>query len=781
MSAAVVGRLSGWLFGHRTVVIAAFTVLTALFALSASQLRIDAGFEKHLPLSHPYVATFLDYEQEFGQANRLLIAVRAKDGDMFTPAFFDTLKAVTDEVFFLPGVNRASVTSLFTPNVRFIEVVEGGFAGGNVIPADFAATPDDLAEVRRNIIKADIVGRLVSRDLSAALITASLIERDPQTGGRLDYFEVARQLDSRIRDRYQSETIDIHILGFAKVLGDIREGARGVLAFFAIAFVLSAGLVYAFTHSAKLAALTLGCALIAVVWSHGLLPLLGYGVDPMSILVPFLVFAIGVSHGVQMVNAFGADFHDTGEPLAAARGAFERLVVPGGIALISDTIGFLTLLLIHVPIIRELALAASLGVAAVLLTNLILLPVLLSYVRLDDRHRARHEGAAAVKEHAWALIARCTTAPVALPVLAVAGGLAIWAYGEARHLSIGDAGAGVPELRPDSRYNQDTAVVTALFDIGVDTLSVIVETVPDACIDHAVMREIDRFAWHLRNVEGVQSTLSLAQVARTINAGWNEGHPAWRVLPRNPQTLVQAIKPVDTSTGLLNSDCSVMPVIAFLQDHRAQTLARVVDAVHGFQPELPPERLHLRLATGNAGVMAATNQVVEATQFPVLIGIYAAVFALCLLTFRSLLATLCILTPLALVSLLCYALMSLLGIGLKVTTMPVAALGVGIGVDYGIYIFAGLQARLRAGFGLQDAYRATLRSNGNAVMLTGLTLSLGVATWAFSALQFQADMGLLLAFMFLANMIGALVLLPAVAYALAKLGLRLTPAPDRPA
>jgi predicted RND superfamily exporter protein len=207
-----------------------------------------------------------------------------------------------------------------------------------------------------------------------------------------------------------------------------------------------------------------------------------------------------------------------------------------------------------------------------------------------------------------------------------------------------------------------------------------------------------------------------------------------------------------------------MPVMIFTENHKAGTINRVIAAIEEFGAESNSERHNFRLASGNVGVMAATNQVVEATQVPILLYVYAAVVTLCLITFRSVRITLCIIVPLSIVSILCYGLMALLGIGLKTNTLPVAALGVGVGVDYGIYIFSRVASAMKSGSTLQDAYLETLRTTGAAVLVTGLTLAIGVSTWVFSALKFQADMGLLLSFMFLANMLGALLLLPSLAY-----------------
>ncbi|MBZ0088843.1 MAG: MMPL family transporter [Thermoanaerobaculia bacterium] len=760
-------RLECLIFDHRVAILVAFAIVTAVMGWSASRLRIDAGFAKLLPTQHPYIQTYLKHQQEFGGANRVLVAVVAKNGDMFTPEFFDALRRATDEVFFLPGVDRGRVQSLFTPNVRYTEVVEDGIAAGNVIPDDFEATREGLDAVRRNILKAGIVGRLVANDFSGALISAELLEVDPATGERLDTLRVADLLETKVRRAFDAEwvpdsPVTVHILGFTKVVGDIAQGARRVIAFFGIAFVLITVLVALYSQSWRLAFVVVLGALVAVTWQLGIIPLLGYGIDPMSILIPFLIFAIAVSHGVQMVSAARSEVFLGADSLPAARIAFRRLLVPGGTALVTDTFGFLTLLVIQIRVIREISVAASLGVALILLSNLVLLPIVLSYVRYPANYHARLEKRVKHMDPIWRLLARSADARPAAVILLVAAALGLFGWWQGNQVAIGDLHRGVPELRADSRYNRDTALVTSKFSIGVDILTVIAETKPEGCVDFGVMTAVDEFSWRMANTEGVQSTIDLAGVARQLNAGWNEGSPKWRVLARNPSVLTQSVTYVPTSTGLLNSDCSVLPVMVFTTDHKAATIQRIVDEVKRAEAGHGNAEVSFRLATGNVGVMAATNEAVAAAQFPMLAWVFGAVALICLASYRSLRGTLCVLIPLALVSLLAYALMALLEIGLKVGTLPVVALGVGIGVDYGIYIYSRYLSLWRSGRTVHETYEQTLDITGNGVLFTGLTLGLAVSTWIFSPLKFQADMGILLCFCFVMNMVGALVLLPAL-------------------
>jgi len=797
-----------FLINYRYALVSVFALVTVFMVFEMLQLKIETGFKKQLPLKHEYMQTFLKYEQEFGGANRILVALVAREGDMFAPEFFQSFEAITNQVFFIPGVDRASVRSIFTPNVRFVEIVEDGFAGGNVIPSDFSPSAEMFQRVRSNIVKSGEVGRLVSNDFSGAMVWANLLEEDPVSGEKLDYRQVAETLEA-IRTEFEGDAYSVHIIGFAKIVGDISDGAKSVVWFFLIAFIVTAILLYIYSRAVWLTVIPLACSLVAVVWQMGTLSLLGYSLDPMNILTPFLVFAIGVSHGVQKISAWIVEKEFSGRtpddwaregitdaaqiprrsPMHGSRETMKKLLAPGVIALVSDVIGFLTILFISIRIIQELAITASIGVGVIILTNLILLPVLLSWVRIHKPQKFRERMLLSAQGDSlfWNFLTRFAEPRRAMLVILAGVVLFLAGYWKAEDMKIGDSEAGVPELRPEARYNRDAIFISQKFSLGVDLLTVVAETSPDACTEsYEVMEIIDRFAWQLRNVEGVQKVITLPMVAKVVNAGWNEGNINWRILPRDNYVMRQALGGIDTDTGLLNSDCSAIPILVFTSDHRAETVARVVARVKELRDQLKigdvafrlenqvledvasadapvtGEVLSFRLATGNVGVMAATNEDIAAAEKPMLLLVYASIVVLCLVTYRSILGTLCIVLPLVVVSTLAEALMAVYGIGLKVNTLPVVALGVGIGVDYGIYIYQKLDTMLKEGYPLQEAYYRTLRLTGRAVIFTGFTLAAGVGTWMFSALQFQADMGALLAFIFLANMIGAIVMLPAL-------------------
>jgi uncharacterized protein len=422
-------------------------------------------------------------------------------------------------------------------------------------------------------------------------------------------------------------------------------------------------------------------------------------------------------------------------------------------------------------VIRELALTASLGVAVLIFTNLLLLPVLLSYTGVSAGAAERSlkdesdAGGGRGIGRVWGWLDRFTTRPWALGALVVAAVLAAGGFAVSTRLQIGDLDPGAPELRADSRYNQDNAFITKHYTLSSDQFAVIVKTDKEGCLKYETLVDADRLAWALRQVPGVQTTVSLADAVRQITAGSFEGNPKWLTINRNQDVLNYAAQQAASSNpDLFNTDCSVMPVIAYLADHKAGTLERVTDVAAAFAASHSDKDRAFVLAAGSAGIEAATNVVVRQAWREMLLYVYLAVGALCFITFRSWRAVVVAIVPLALTSILCEALMVALGMGVKVATLPVIALGVGIGVDYALYLLSVQLAQQRKGLALADAYRKAVQFTGKVVALVGVTLAAGVFTWAFSPIKFQADMGILLTFMFLWNMLGALILIPALSH-----------------
>jgi len=761
------------IFNNRPTVIGLCLLVSIFLFWQATLVRPSTSFEKMIPLGHPFIQSMMEHRNDLANlGNTVRISVEARQGDIFSKEYMETLRQINDEVFYISGVDRSGLKSLWSPSVRWTEVTEEGFAGGEVIPQSYDGSQESLDKLRNNVLKSGQVGRLVANNFKSSIVDVPLQEfyPDPADQSRLlplDYRQFSHQLEEKIRDKYEAQNpnVDIHIVGFAKKVGDLIDGLIMVVMFFGVAFLITLVLLMWFTRCLRSTIAVLSTTLIAVIWQLGLMHVVGFGLDPYSMLVPFLIFAIGISHGVQKINGIALQSSDAENALTAARRTFRQLFLPGMIAILADAVGFITLLIIDIGVIRELAIGASIGVAVIVFTNLILLPVAISYVGISKKAVVRSKQDA-VREHPfWRLLSNFAApkvARVSVILALVALGAGLW-YGH--NLKIGDLDQGAPELRPDSRYNQDNNFIINNYSTSSDVLVVMVKTPPEGCSAFQTLSAINELSWKMENTPGVQSAISLVTVSKQVIKGMNEGNLKWESLSRNKDVLNSSISRAD---GLYNNTCSLAPLLIFLNDHKAETLDRAVHAVQEFAQLNNKEGLEFLLAAGNAGIEAATNEVIKQAELTILILVYICVAVMCMITFRSWAATLCIVLPLVLTSVLGNALMAFMGIGVKVATLPVVALGVGIGVDYGIYIYSRLESFLRAGLPLQEAYYETLKSTGKAVLFTGLCLAIGVCTWIFSAIKFQADMGLMLTFMLLWNMFGALWLLPALARFLIK-------------
>jgi predicted RND superfamily exporter protein len=775
-------HLERLVFNNRVPMIIVCVIVTLVLAYQATKLVFNANFEKMIPHNQAYIKNYLQNKSElYGLGNSIRVVVENTRGDIFDPEYIETLKQVNDEVFLTPGVDRAWMKSIWMAAVRWSEITEEGYQGGPVMPNTYDGSKKSIDQLRQNIARAGIVGDLVADNFKSSAVFVPLLDTDPQTGRRLDYKQLSKNLEL-IRAKYtknpkekagsaQTGKIRIHIIGFAKLAGDLLAGLLQVMIYFAYAALIAAIIIFIYTRCLRSTVLLVGCSLVAMVWLLGIISTFGYELDPYSILVPFLVFAIGVSHGAQKMNGIMQDVGRGTHRLVAARYTFRRLFLPGVTALSADAVGFAVLMLIDIPVIKDLALTASIGVAILIFTNLLLLPVLLSFVGVSTnaaRRSLKEEkdwSAGAGAGRIWGFLERFTERRWAVGAVATAIILAAIGWMVGLNLKIGDLDPGAPELRANSRYNRDNAYVTGNYALSTDQFAVIVKTPPDGVQKYETLIEADRLAWWLQQVPGVQATVSLVDGVRQITAGTYEGSPKWYTLSRNQQVLnYGAHQSIVDNPNLFNNDGTIMPVIAYLSDHKAETLDRVVKAADEFSQQHSTGDRQFLLAAGTAGIEAATNIVVKKAQKSMLLYVYSAVILLCFITFRNWRAVAVAVLPLMLTSILCQALMVLLNIGVKVSTLPVIALGVGIGVDYALYLLSVQLAWQRTGLSLRQSYRRAVLFTGKVVGLVGITLAAGVVTWVFSPIKFQADMGILLTFMFIWNMIGALVLIPALSH-----------------
>ena len=884
-------KIENWFFKFRLPVLAAFVLITIVMAYFAVQIRMDAGFAKQLPNSHSFVKTYYEYQDDLSGTNSITVALRTTEGDIFTKEYLSNLFNLNNTIRYLPGVNQGSMQSLWTPNIRVMRVTEEGFESSEVIPGTVIPenlTPQIIENIKERILTGGHVGSIVANDFTSSLIKVELTEYNPKTGEKLDYLKLGQEIET-IREQYEIGEYRVEITGFAKMISDIANEAYNVVIFFGLAFFLTVLAVYWYSRSWTLTFLPLICSLTSLIWQFGMLKILGFGLDPLAILVPFLVFAIGVSHGIQQVNQITKEVIEGETAEYAARASFSRLLVPGSMALVTDLVGFGTLILLPIGMIQELGITASIGVAFKIVTNLIMLPLAASYARYNESFATRAQSAISYRQNLMGFFGKLARPREAVITLSVSAVLFIGAVYLASERHVGDLHAGAPELRPEARFNQDINEITKRYNVTTDVLVVITEASftggVNPCRSTYVMDAQNNLHWYLENIPGVSKVISLSSIAKRALSGYAEGNLKWSYLPRNEQALGFATSVVDPSTGLINEQCSIMPIYVFTEDHKATTLNTVISSIeeynekfrelddtitfktliakpaegtdvipavdslggeetniedllninnpkiftddeftdfgyeNGFNtrnimlgpglinyyrdidsfednvnymvgdikqseisfkeffnnnPEFESiifesDEIKNRLASGSVGIQYATNEVIEKGELPMMIIVYIVIFILVFVTYLDWRATICCTVPLTFATMLGYAFMDLAQIGLKVSTLPVMVLAVGVGVDYAFYIYNRTQTRLKEGMNITEAFEHTFANTGAAVVFTAITLAIGVSTWSFSALKFQADMGSLLTFMFLINMVCAMTTLPALAVVLDKL------------
>jgi len=765
-----VKRLESFLFARRHLVLGLFLLITVVLGVFASQLRMDAGFEKQMPIGHPYIETFHKYQSNLLSPNRLNIAVKAKHGTIWTVAGLRRLYEVTQAARELPNVESLGVQSLWTPNTLVNQITEEGFTADPVIPATVTEDrleQDQVESARRAAMQGGYIGTLVARDGSSAMVVAELIELDAN-GQKLDYGAYNKVLET-LRQRFEDKDFEIEIIGFAKQEGDIIKGASGVLVFCALSVLLAAAAVYWYCRSWQFTGLTILCSMTSLIWQFGTLKLMGLGLDPLAVLVPFLVFAIGVSHGVQQVNFIVREIGSGHSVEEACRKSFTGLLLPGALALTTAFISFATLYFVPVPMIRETSITASLGVGFKIFTNLIMLPIAATYVRIGPKYAQECKKRREYRAGYLVLLAKVAqprTAAIVLVISAVIFGVSVY---QSRDRVIGTLLPGAPELKIDSRFNKDAETIAGAYDTALDWLSVIFEAPAGSCNDPKAALYQERYIAQMTPVDGVLWISSFSQQMRLYNQGYNEGQPKMAAVPIDPNNYAGLALEVGRQRGIMKKDCSMIAAHLFLRDHKAETISRVIDETKKFMASEKESGVQIRLAAGNAGVLAAVNEVVEQNELPMMLYVYVAILILVGLVYRDWRGMVTCCLPLTVSTFIGYWFMKEEQIGLTVATLPVMVLAVGIGVDYAFYIYNRLTLHLSQGDSIQNALARAMEFEAMATVFTALTLAACVVTWAFSDLRFQSEMGKLLAFMFVVNLVMAMTTLPALAVWLERL------------
>jgi hypothetical protein len=749
---------------YRLVVVAAVGIVTAFFAIHAFRLRLMSRFDELLPASHPFIATHRQYAKTFGGANTILVMLEVRQGTIFTVETLGKIFAMTAEIDKLYGVNHYQIESIAHRTNRTLRVAAGGLMEMQPVMERPPRTQEEVDRVRRIVhASQNLYGVLVSLDDRAALIRASFIE------GRLDHRRLFREIQEKVVAPHVDENTRIWVAGEPALYGWVYRYAGQTIWILTATVVLAWTLLYAYFRDWRGALRPTLSGLVAAIWGLGFIELVGFSLDPLTLVIPFFVTARAVSHSAQMHERYYEEYRRCGwnQSEAIVR-AFASLFVPTLSGILTDALGVLAIILVPIVLLQNLAITASFWIAAITVSELLLNPVVYSYLRPPDPEvvEARERG---LFQRSMASFGAAIVRPgvrratIAAWGLAVVASVALWT-----RVVIGDPEAVTPLLPRDSEYNVAHKRIQEVFG-GVEPLIVVVEAEqPGTMRSPHNVRAIERFQRHLERDPGIGASFSFVDVITTMSMAIHEGEPKWGVVPTTPNMVAFLFGAFFMGTSYEETARFMDPgfnntaVFFYAKDHKGETVRRVIHRSQEFISANPLEKARFRLAGGLIGVLAAANE--ELLRNDVVLNVvgYATIFVLVCATYRSLVAGGILLVPLLVANAMVNAYMGLRGIGINVHTLPVITVGIGFGIDFAFYIVSRAIEEVGPDASVEAALARALATAGKAVTFTAVTMIAGVLFWTLSGIRFNSEMGLLLALWMGASFLASVTLLPAI-------------------
>ncbi len=757
-------RIAHWLFRYPRFALLAIAVLTALFAAQIPKLTLHSSFADLLPAGHPSIELHNRIRDTFGGANVILVAVEYEGGTVLSPEGLARLARITRRVDQIPGVNHDLLRSLTHRNVRKIYVTPDGTIVTERYYNPRAPAPDAAAlEALRRDIEADpeVYGVLVSPDFSMALIRAQLNESG------LDVRETFGALQ-RLREEESGPGIAIHAVGPTVLAGwvirYVPEAGRVLLWTLGILLLL---LIGHFHHPVGVF-LPLLAASVSAVWGLGYVGLRGGAIDPLTLVVPFLVSARALSHAVQMLERFREERASLGDSKRAARAAFEDLLTPGLLAIVGDAAGIWLISLSDIPLNDKLAGYGSFWALSIAVSGLVLVPLLLAYSPAPRGGRI-----ADLLRGALPVWSRWLTTPhVARRLLGACAalfGAGLWL---SAGLPVGETEPGSSLLYGDHDYNRSAAAIAERF-AGTAPLYIIARTEEDGGVRRLeVLEALESLSQEMLEDPAVVVGYDLPRLVRALHRYTRNDDPRYAQLPERAEDTGRLIYSYiftaavpDVLRPLVDSPQRETNVSFLATDYRAQTVERLVERARAWarSPAAAVEGLEIELAGGLVGVTGAINEEIRTSSGRIFPAVLGFVFVSVLLFYRSLHAACLMLMTMVLATVLTHGYMRVVGISMNLNTVAVVGVGIGIGIDYAIYLMDRIRQEMEPpGADLSAAVRQALRTTGLAIAFTAATLVCGVAAWVSgSTLRFQADAAQLLIAMMIFNMLAALLFVPA--------------------
>jgi uncharacterized protein len=757
-------RFGEWILRWRFIVLAVVGALTAFFGYFAAQTQLVTSFGDLLPQNHPFIQIAHKYDQYFGSVNNVTIMIEAKEGTIYNAKIIKKIVDMTNNMDLVYGIQHGSVRSLTTASY-FRPLAAGVIVNTPILPnGNIPKTQSDLDELESNVHKNPnvVFGRFVSLDDRAAVIEGSFLE------SRLDYTRIFDEIRRIVVLPERDDTVHIYYGGQPILYGWVYHYTPEFLWIF-VATVLAVWiLLYLYFHDWRGALRPTISGVICAIWGLGFIRLLGYGLDPLVLVIPFLITARAVSHSVQMHDRYYEEFYRLRDKQKAILSSFAELFVPSLSGILADAFGVLVILLVPVLFLQKLAVTASFWIAAIIVSELILNPIVYYYLAPP------HIDVIEKREHGFF---KRMLQSIAKPMLERSGRIATFAGTIAvialcaffwTGLKVGDPSSESPILWPTSPYNRSMAAIQDEFG-AIEQFVVVAElSKRDSLNNPKLYHVMDEYERYMERDPAVGRTFSVADLLSNGASALREFYPKWNVLPTTALGTGQVLGGILAGSSPLAIAYIITPrrdatqMTVYTKDREGENVQRVVLRTQRFfaEPQHQVSGVTFSLAAGIIGELAAANQEIIDNDLLLNVLAFATIYIILLATYRSFMAGIYLLFPLALANAAINAYMGAHDIGININTLPVVTVGVGFGIDYSIYIVSRIIEELAEGHDLKDSTYTALVTSGKAVAFTALTLVASVLFWYWSSIRFDAEMGLLLAVWMFVSMLGAMTILP---------------------
>ena len=759
-------------FRKTTLFLILFT--TAVFGFGLSKMTFYTQFIDLFPKSHPYVKLHKEFKDHFGSANVATLVLEVKNGDIFNEKTLEKIARIQDAVETMPGVDPYQVYSLASNRVQKVDIIRGGF-GLKPVMIRVPENEKEMRALKKHVFVSEAYGTWVSGDLKALRLKADFLEE------KIDYLNLIKGF-IEIRDREQDDNHIIYLAGEPILWGWIYHFMPEMTILFIVSVMVLVALLFFFLGKQPIWWLPLASASLSAIWGLGMSGFLGYQFDPLIIVIPFLLTARAMSHGVQWLFRFGDEFQAAKDVKAAAHATGINLFKPCVIGVVTDACGVLIVAMIPIPILQHLAILGFFWGMSILFTVSLFNPVFVSFLPLKpDRYKENLHRPFFTKM--MIEMAKFTITKRGKVILITTGAilLAAGVIGFS-HVPIGDAHAGSPILQPDSDYNRSVARINKKF-LGLEEMYIVYRMnsqSDDVILNKDTQAALNRLKTFLVGRGNVAGAESVADYISSWNMFMRGGSPKLLTIPEDENLLrgvfvlasrFQALGDMDR---FFDPKFSVGSLRLYLKDHKGSTLKAVIADAKEWISD--PENFVIGVtskgdriqnvffepAGGTGGILAAALEMIESANHYLIGGIFLFTFLCCAVIYRSWFAGFIFILSLVLANFTSYVYMAWKGIGLNINTLPVVSLGVGLGVDYGLYKVSRIKELIVAGASWEEGIIDGVSSTGQAVFYQAVMMSASVFFWWFSPLRFQAEMGFLLAILMMVNMAVGILLLPAL-------------------